>query len=67
MKVSEIILGKGRDRKRRGPRPGWEKRIGFHNKMKNVLNAEKKPVISESGSMPGTGAIHISEINPTIQ
>lgn len=68
MKVSEIILGKGRDRKRRGPRPGWEKRIGLHNRLKDAANddSQVKAVISESGSLPGVGAIHISEIEPTL-
>lgn len=68
MKVSEIILGKGRDRKRRGPRPGFEKRIGFHNRMKGIMNDDTNAtaVISESGSLPGVGAIHISEIEPTL-
>jgi hypothetical protein len=68
MKVSEIILGKGRDRKRRGPRPGWEKRIGLHNRLKDTANDDSqiKSVISESGSLPGVGAIHISEIEPTL-
>lgn len=68
MKVSEIILGKGRDRKRRGPRPGWEKRIGLHNRLKDTANddSQVKSVISEGGSLPGVGAIHISEIEPTL-
>ncbi len=66
MKISEIILDKGRDRKRRGPRPPWDKHIEFHSRTGEVANSSGK-VISESGSMPGVGAIHISEIEPTLR
>lgn len=68
MKVSEIILGKGINRRKRGPRPEFDKRIGFHNRMKNIMNDDTNvtAVISESGSIPGVGAIHVSEIEPTL-
>lgn len=68
MKVSEIVLGKGRNRRKRGPRPAWDKHIGFHGRMKGIMNDDTNSttVISESGSLPGVGAIHISEIDPTL-
>jgi hypothetical protein len=42
MKVSEIILGKGRERRFRGPRKPRNKQIGFHQKMKKLLDKALK-------------------------
>jgi len=69
MKISEIILNKGRDRRKRGPRPSRDKKIGFHSRMKGILNAEKQPnLISESGNaVTGVGPIAREEILPTLQ
>lgn len=68
MKISEILLNKGRDRKKRGPRPKWDKHVGLHNRMKDILNAEKKPVISEGGhAVSGTGPIAREELLPTLR
>lgn len=67
MKIGEIILDKGRDRKRRGPRQPWDKHIEFHSRSGDVANSNNKSFISESGSMPDVGAIHISEIEPTLR
>jgi flagellin-specific chaperone FliS len=39
MKIKDI-LGKGRERRFRGPRKPRLKQIGFHKKMKNLLDAE---------------------------
>jgi len=42
MKVREIILGKGRERRFRGPRKPRNKQIGFHQKMKKLLDKALK-------------------------
>lgn len=34
---------------------------------RDIVSAANESVISESGSLPGTGAIHISEIAPTLE
>ena len=39
MKVKDII-GKGRERRFRGPRKPRLKQIGFHKKMKSLLDAD---------------------------
>ena len=39
MKIKDII-GKGRERRFRGPRKPRLKQVGFHKKMKNLLDAE---------------------------
>lgn len=41
MKIKDI-LGKGRERRFRGPRKPRLKQVGFHKKMKNLLDAELK-------------------------
>ena len=41
MKIRDII-GKGRERRFRGPRKPRLKQVGFHKKMKNLLDAELK-------------------------
>ena len=41
MKIKDII-GKGRERRFRGPRKPRLKQVGFHKKMKNLLDAELK-------------------------
>jgi hypothetical protein len=51
----EDILGAGRKRQQRGPRKG--RKVGISLKTDNL---------SESGAMEGVGAIHISEIKPTL-
>jgi hypothetical protein len=42
MKVREIVLGKGRERRFRGPRKPRNKQIGFHQKMKKLLDKALK-------------------------
>ena len=42
MKVREIVLGKGRERRFRGPRVPRNKQIGFHQKMKKLLDKALK-------------------------
>ena len=42
MKVREIILGKGRERRFRGPRKPRNKQVGFHQKMKKLLDKALK-------------------------
>ena len=64
MKISEIILQQGINRRFRGPRKPRLKQKGFHQRMQGLLDGEQ---ISESGSAPGVGAIHHSEIVPTLQ
>jgi len=64
MKISDIILNQGIERRFRGPRKPRLKQVGLHNRMKNLLDGEQ---VSESGSAPGVGAIHHSEIAPTLQ
>lgn len=65
MRMGEI-LSKGRDRKKRGPRPKWDNHVGFHHRIQTAMADSKNNLLKESGSMQGTGAIHISEINPTL-
>ena len=64
MKISEIILGKGRERRFRGPRKPRLKQVGFHKRLAGLLDSEN---LNEGGAMPGVGAIHIDEIKPTLQ
>ena len=64
MKISDIILNQGIERRFRGPRKPRLKQVGLHNRMKNLLDGEQ---VSESGSAPDVGAIHHSEIAPTLQ
>ena len=64
MKISEIVLSQGIERRFRGPRKPRLKQKGFHKRMQGLLDGEQ---ISESGSAPGVGAIHHSEIAPTLQ
>jgi len=40
MKIREITLSKGRERRFRGPRKPRLKQVGFHNKMKGLLDSE---------------------------
>ena len=42
MKVREIILGKGRERRFRGPRKPRNIQVGFHKRMKNLLDKALK-------------------------
>jgi len=42
MKISEIILGKGRERRFRGPRKPRLKQKGFHQRMKGLLDATQE-------------------------
>lgn len=42
MKISEIILGKGRERRFRGPRVPRLKQKGFHKRMKGLLDATQE-------------------------
>lgn len=64
MKISEIILQQGINRRFRGPRKPRLKQKGFHQRMKGLLDNEQ---VNESGSAPGVGAIHHSEIAPTLK
>ena len=64
MKISDIILNQGIERRFRGPRKPRLKQVGLHNRMKNLLDGEQ---VSESGSAPDVGVIHHSEIAPTLQ
>ena len=72
MKIDEIILGAGLERRFRGPRKPWTKHIDFHNfgtafkDAKKKKNRIKSSLLSEGGAMPGVGSIHISEIEPTL-
>ena len=63
MKISEIILSQGIERRFRGPRKPRLKQVGLHNRMKNLLDGE---TVTEGGAMTGVGAIHHSEIQPTL-
>lgn len=63
MKISEIILSQGIERRFRGPRKPRLKQKGFHKRMANLLDST---TISEGGAMPGVGIIHHSEIKPTL-
>ena len=42
MKIKEIILGKGRQRRFRGPRKPRNIQVGFHKRMKDLLDAALK-------------------------
>lgn len=53
MKIKDILGGGRKRRSKRGPR------------VKRIRQEEL--VINEGGSMPGVGAIHIDEINPTLE
>ena len=64
MKISEIILSQGIERRFRGPRKPRLKQKSFHKRMSSLFDGEQ---VSESGSAPGVGAIHHSEIAPTLQ
>ena len=64
MKISEIILQQGINRRFRGPRKPRLKQKGFHQRMKGLLDNQQ---VNESGSAPGVGAIHHSEIIPTLK
>lgn len=63
MKISEIILSQGIERRFRGPRKPRLKQKGFHKRMASLLDST---TISEGGAMPGVGIIHHSEIKPTL-
>lgn len=63
MKISEIILSAGIERRFRGPRKPRLKQKGFHKRMQGLLDST---AINEGGAMPGVGAIHHSEIKPTL-
>ena len=63
MKISEIILSQGLQRRFRGPRKPRQKQVGFHKRLSGLLDST---AINEGGAMPGVGAIHISEISPTL-
>ena len=63
MKISEIILSQGIERRFRGPRKPRLKQKGFHKRMSSLLDST---TISEGGAMPGVGIIHHSEIKPTL-
>ena len=63
MKISEIILSQGIERRFRGPRKPRLKQKGFHKRMQGLLDGEQ---ISESGSAPGVGPIHRDEIKATL-
>ena len=62
MKISEIILSQGIERRFRGPRKPRLKQKSFHKRMSSLFDA----TINEGGAMPGVGAIHHSEIKPTL-
>lgn len=64
MKISELQLGKGANRRFRGPRKPRLKQKGFHQRMKGLLDNEN---LNEGGAMPGVGAIHHTEIEPTLR
>ena len=64
MKISDIILNQGIERRFRGPRKPRLKQVGLHNRMKNLLDDTQ---INEGGKMPGVGVIHHSEIAPTLK
>ena len=64
MKISELQLGKGANRRFRGPHKPRLKQKGFHQRMKSLLDNEN---LSEGGAMPGVGAIHHTEIEPTLR
>jgi len=63
MKISEIILSQGIQRRFRGPRKPRLKQKGFHARMKGLLDSQQ---VNEGGAMPGVGVIHHSEIKPTL-
>ena len=63
MKISDIILNQGIERRFRGPRKPRLKQVGLHNRMKNLLDDTQ---INESGSAPGVGPIHRDEIKATL-
>lgn len=52
MKIKDILGGKHKRRSQRGPR---------------IKRIRQEDLISEGGAMPGVGAIHIDEINPTLE
>ena len=62
MKISEIILSQGIERRFRGPRKPRLKQKSFHKRMSSLFDA----TINEGGAMPGVGIIHHSEIKPTL-
>ena len=64
MKISEIVLSQGIERRFRGPRKPRLKQKGFHSRMKGLLDSQQ---VTEGGAMPGVGAIHHSEIEPTLR
>lgn len=51
MKIKDILGGGHKRRKNRGPR---------------IKRIRQEELITEGGAMPGVGAIHIDEINPTL-
>ena len=51
MKIKDILGGGHKRRKKRGPR---------------IKRIRQEELITEGGAMPGVGAIHIDEINPTL-
>ena len=63
MKISEIILSQGIERRFRGPRKPRLKQKGFHKRMSGLLDSQQ---VNEGGAMPGVGIIHHSEIKPTL-
>lgn len=64
MKISEIILSQGIQRRFRGPRKPRLKQKGFHARMKGLLDSQQ---VNESGSAPGVGPIHRDEIEATLK
>ena len=44
MKISDIILNQGIERRFRGPRKPRLKQVGLHNRMKNLLDGEGNPI-----------------------
>lgn len=64
MKISEIILSQGIERRFRGPRKPRNQQKSFHKRMASLLDST---AISEGGAMPGVGVIHHSEIAPTLR
>lgn len=52
MKIKDILGGKHTRRIKRGPR---------------IKRIRQEELITEGGAMPGVGAIHIDEINPTLE
>lgn len=63
MKISEIILSQGIERRFRGPRKPRLKQKSFHKRMSGLLDSQQ---VNEGGAMPGVGIIHHSEIKPTL-